>query len=78
MTKNPHSAKKSLLFQGLLMEIDIAKPNNLALLTNGAPDLQREKIQKANLTQVATNRFCTFQKAFSSLSPPRRGDIASQ
>ena len=28
------------------------------------------------LTQVATNRFCTFQTGFSSLSPPRRGDIS--
>ena len=29
--------------------------------------------KNSKLTQVATNRFFTFQKGFSSLSPPRRG-----
>ena len=29
-----------------------------------------------NLTQVATNKFCTFQKGFLSLSSPRRGGMS--
>ena len=71
-----HSTPLECYVFGIPMSIDISHLWREATLDRSRGDsslLQRSNI---SITQVATNKFCTFQEGFSSLSSPRRGDMS--